>query len=73
MHPGKAGSLKTMSYQRSLQEFFKAFNKTGFVVTRLEEWISHKKSQKGPRQKAEDAARKEIPLFMCIEIRKDIK
>ncbi len=38
--------------------------KHGFAVTRLEEWISNKKSQKGPRVTAEDKARKEIPLFL---------
>ena len=29
--------------------------------------LQHKKSGKGPRQHAEDIARKEIPLFMCLE------
>ena len=71
MHPGKKeGSEMTVSYHRSLQDFFKALSKEGFVVSRLEEWISHKKSQKGPRQKAEDAIRKEIPLFLALEARK---
>ncbi len=36
-------------------------------VTRLEEWISNKKSQKGPREKEEDKARHEIPLFLLLE------
>lgn len=70
MHPGEKGSQETISYHRSLQEFFKALNKAKFCVTRLEEWNSHKKSQSGPRQKAEDTARKEIPLFMMIEAKK---
>jgi ubiquinone/menaquinone biosynthesis C-methylase UbiE len=69
MHPGRARSATTVSYHRSLQDFFKALSGAGLAVTRLEEWISHKQSQKGPRQKAEDAARREIPLFMCIEAR----
>jgi ubiquinone/menaquinone biosynthesis C-methylase UbiE len=67
MHPGKAQTKQTISYHRSLQDFFKALSKYNFAVTRLEEWISHKESGKGPRQKAEDIARKEIPLFMAIE------
>ena len=70
MHPGQKESEATISYHRSLQEFFKALNKAKFAVTRLEEWNSHKKSQEGPRQKAEDTARKEIPLFMMIEAQK---
>ena len=69
MHPGKQGGTKTVSYHRSMQDFFKALHGAGFAASRLEEWISHKKSGKGPRQKAEDTARKEIPLFMCIEAR----
>ncbi len=68
MHPG-AGSTKTISYHRSLQDFFKSLAAAGFAVTKLEEWISHKASEHGPRQKAEDTARKEIPLFMLLEAR----
>ena len=69
MHPGRARGATTVSYHRSLQDFFKALAGAELCATRLEEWISHKQSQKGPRQKAEDAARREIPLFMCIEAR----
>lgn len=68
MNPGKGGNKKTISFHRPLQTYFKAFAKNGFAVTRLEEWISHKESQKGPKKGAEDKSRKEIPLFMCLEI-----
>jgi ubiquinone/menaquinone biosynthesis C-methylase UbiE len=68
MNPGKQGSVTTITFHRSLQFYFKAFHKAGFAVTRLEEWISHKASERGPRQAAEDRARKEIPLFMAIEL-----
>lgn len=60
----------TMSFHRPLQVYFKAFAKAGLCVTRLEEWVSHKTSDKGPRKLAEDIARKEIPLFMCLELKK---
>jgi ubiquinone/menaquinone biosynthesis C-methylase UbiE len=70
VHPGRAKSEVTVSYHRSLQDFSKALAKAGFAITKLEEWISHKKSGKGPRQKAEDIARKEFPLFMMIEAQK---
>ena len=70
MHPGMKDSEETISYHRSLQDFFKAFSKSNLAVTRLEEWISHKKSEQGPRQKAEDLARKEIPLFLMLEAKK---
>lgn len=70
MNPGKRNSKKTISFHRSLQDFFKAITGAGLVVSRLEEWTSHKVSEKGPRQKSEDTARKEIPLFMAIEGRR---
>ena len=60
----------TMSFHHPLQVYFKAFAKADLSVTRLEEWVSHKTSDKGPRKHAEDIARKEIPLFMCLEIKK---
>lgn len=72
MTPGEKNphkKIKTISFHRSLQYYVKLFSKNGFAITRLEEWISHKKSQTGPRQSAEDIARKEIPMFMCIELR----
>lgn len=69
MAPGSRTKAHTISYHRSLQDFFKPLTAAGFGVTRLEEWISHRESGKGPRQKAEDIARKEIPLFMALEAR----
>ncbi len=66
MHPGKDASY-TWSFHRSLQDFMKALHAAGFVVSRLEEWISHRKSEPGPRGVAEDRARKEIPLFLVVE------
>lgn len=67
MHPGEKPGEMTVSFHRPLQVYFKALKKAGFAVTGLEEWISNKKSGPGPRAKAEDKARKEIPLFMMIE------
>jgi ubiquinone/menaquinone biosynthesis C-methylase UbiE len=68
MAPGKKSAEVTWSFHRSLQDYVKAFAACGFSITRLEEWISHKKSENGPRAHAEDIARKEFPLFMCIEL-----
>jgi ubiquinone/menaquinone biosynthesis C-methylase UbiE len=70
MTPGIKSAAKkefTVSFHRPLQTYFKSLAKAGFSVTKLEEWISHKKSQPGPRQEEEDRMRKEIPLFLCIE------
>jgi len=73
MTPGEKNikkKISTISFHRSLQYYMKQFAKNGFAITRLEEWISHKQSGTGPRQLAEDKARKEIPMFMCIEVKK---
>ncbi len=71
MTPGSKNDKKfTMSFHRPLQVYVKAFAKHGLAITRLEEWGSHRVSEKGPRQKAENTSRKEIPLFMAIELQK---
>lgn len=72
MMPSKMSrAIQTASFHRPLQEYVKAFSKAGFSLTGLEEWISHKTSQKGPRAEAEDRARKEFPMFMTLVLRKD--
>ncbi|MEK7185515.1 MAG: class I SAM-dependent methyltransferase [Patescibacteria group bacterium] len=73
MTPGaKSDATKsyTMSFHRPLQDYFKALSSAGFGVVGLEEWISHKQSQIGPRAKAEDTARKEFPMFMAMVCKK---
>ena len=57
----------TISFHRSLQAYSKSLHNAGFVVSRLEEWMSHRKSENGPCKTAEDKARREIPMFMCLE------
>lgn len=72
MHPGDTkNTAKTISFHRPLQSYFKNISNAGFVIDRLEEWTSHKKSERGPRQTAEDTARKEIPLFLFLRARKN--
>jgi len=73
MHPGdknQKDTTKTISFHRPLQFYVKAFGAHGFMLARLEEWISHKKSTPGVRQKEEDRIRKEIPLFMFLHIKR---
>lgn len=67
MHPGDNPKEHTISFHRPLQVYFKSLNKNIFFISRLEEWISDKTSEAGPRAKAEDQSRKEIPLFLFIE------
>lgn len=66
-HPGGKPSEHTISFHRPLQFYFKILGKSGFRVSRLEEWNSTRKSQPGLHAAAEDRARKEIPLFLFIE------
>ena len=70
MHPGENPKEITLSFHRPLQSYFKAFRKNNFVVAGLEEWVSNRKSEPGPRAAAENRARSEIPLFMFLELRK---
>jgi len=69
MHPGSDEKVTTPSFHRPLQYYSKLLANAGLVITRLEEWVSHKKSEPGPRQQAENRARQEFPLFLCLEAR----
>lgn len=70
MNPSKKDGPTTVSFHRPLQYYFKTLANSGFVVSRLEEWLSHRESEKGPRKGAEDKARKEIPMFLFLEVLK---
>jgi ubiquinone/menaquinone biosynthesis C-methylase UbiE len=68
MTPGNAKEKKfTVSFHRPLQLWSKLLHKNNLAIARMEEWESHKVSEKGPRQEAENRSRKEIPLFLAIE------
>ncbi|MDP1624950.1 MAG: class I SAM-dependent methyltransferase [bacterium] len=67
MNPANPGKEMTVSFHRPLQAYSKSLANAGFSIARIEEWTSHKESQKGPHKIVEDRARKEIPLFMCLE------
>lgn len=70
MHPGSRKKEITTSFHRPLQSIMGALRSTGFAVVNLEEWISNKKSDSGPRAALENRARKEFPLFLYLEMRK---
>lgn len=69
-HPGSASSVKTLSYHRPLEHYISTLAQAGFVVDACEEWTSNKVSTSGPRAKAENIAREEIPLFLAIRAKK---
>ena len=70
MTPGdlvnKGKSKQTWSFHRPLQNYIKTMKKYGFALLDMEEWISPKVSEEGIRARAENTARKEIPLFMAL-------
>jgi ubiquinone/menaquinone biosynthesis C-methylase UbiE len=70
MHPGQRESEETVSFHRSLGDLTACAFQAGFVLSGLEEWISEKQSQPGPRARAENRARQEFPLFMALLWRK---
>jgi ubiquinone/menaquinone biosynthesis C-methylase UbiE len=71
MNPGQKENKKiTPSFHRPLQVYSKSFAKHNFAITKIEEWMSHKKSQPGPQADAENTARKEFPMFMCLELKR---
>jgi ubiquinone/menaquinone biosynthesis C-methylase UbiE len=69
MHPGKTKDAKnlTMSFHRPLQWYIQKLSQKGILVNDLQEWISHRITDQGPKKTpALEQSRKEIPLFMCI-------
>lgn len=69
-HPGKDPDLYTWSFHRPLQSYIQALAQAGFWVDGMEELISHKTSLPGPKARAENRARQEIPLFLALRARK---
>ncbi len=68
-HPGKDPHLATPSFHRPISEYIQAIVSAGFVLDAYEEWTSPAVSDSGPRAKAENVARREIPLFLALRAR----
>lgn len=64
--PMADSKVYTWTYHRPLQTYFKALAEAGLWVDGLEEWVSDKSSQPGKRSRAENRARREIPLFLAV-------
>jgi len=73
-HPGLAAHGKsettTPHFHRPLQAYINTLGNAGLLIDHIEEWISHKTSQPGPKKAALDRARKEIPMFLALRARK---
>ena len=73
-HPGMAahgkGASATVHFHRPLQAYVNTLGNAGLLIDHVEEWVSHKVSQAGPKKAALDRARQEIPLFLALRARK---
>lgn len=65
----KKNNQKTFSYHYPLSAYTEMLSDNGFVIEKIEEWISDKKSE-GGMARIEDRARREFPLFMALVARK---
>lgn len=70
MHPGKKDSESTISFHRSLTDVMAPAFTSGLVLAGLQELISCKQSEPGPRARAENRARREFPLFLALRFEK---
>lgn len=70
MNPGSASEggtrITTITHNRPIGAYVRAMSGAGLVVDAMEEWVSTRQSEPGPRAQAEDEARREIPLFLAI-------
>lgn len=65
-NPGKFQKSEiTWSFHAPLSKYSQVLFENGFLIEKIEEWVSDKKST-GPMAKMEDRARNEIPMFMAI-------
>jgi hypothetical protein len=65
-HPGQRDQTYTWTFHRPIESYAKSLRNAGLLIDAMEEWPSHKTSTSGPRAAAENAARKEIPMFLAI-------
>jgi ubiquinone/menaquinone biosynthesis C-methylase UbiE len=61
----KENNKSTWSFHYPLSAYSEMLYDNGFLIEKIEEWVSDKKSE-GGMAKIEDRARKEFPLFMTI-------
>jgi len=65
-HPGLDPNEHTNFFHRPLSTVLTALGDAGLATTACEELTGHRQSEPGPRARAENRARQEIPLFFAI-------
>ena len=70
MNPGAVSKgdepVTTSTHHRPISTYVNALSDAGLLVDRVEEWVSHRKSDSGPRAEEENRARDEFPMFLAI-------
>jgi len=70
MNPGEvsrgATPVVTWTFHRPLGEYVRALGAHGLRIEAMEEWVSPRESEPGPRAAAENLARREIPMFLGL-------
>jgi len=70
MNPGAvakgAGAITTTTHHRPIGLYVEALCRAGLTVNAIEEWVSERRSEPGPRADAENLARREIPMFLAF-------
>lgn len=70
MNPGAVSSgaqaITTETHHRPMSVYINAITQSGLMIDAVEEWSSKRRSEPGPRAKAENTAREEIPMFLAI-------
>lgn len=69
MHPGQRQGPITWSFHFPLAKLSDYLFETGFMIEKMEEWVSPKTSV-GPKAKMENFSRNQFPLFLTISCRK---
>jgi len=73
MNPGTPGvKALTWSFHYPLWQISEAVSQAGLAISRIEEWVSDKKSV-GKASQMENFARTEIPLFMALKLALEVK
>jgi hypothetical protein len=68
--PGNENQRTTRSFHRPIKDYVNVLAQTGLPIDRMEEIPAHKIRVAGGTQRAEELARKEIPLFLALRGRK---
>lgn len=69
-HAGGADAVTTTTFHRPISAYITAARDAGLVTDALEEWASRRESAPGPRAAEENRARREIPMFLALRLRK---